>query len=342
MPERGPHVHAATLRMDAVEAPSRDPFSVGEVVAGSYEIRGILGQGGMGQVYDAYDLRLARSVAVKVAWPTIGATAVRAEAQALAAIRHPAMVAVYACGEHRGTEFVVMERLVGVTLGEHHRRRLNAGKPLSLAEILEVLGALADGLGAVHRAGIAHRDVKPDNVMLAPSGRVVLMDFGVFLPEFAMGASAASGSPWYMAPETIKGAIETGGGFLVDVYAFGVIAFELASGEVPFTGTTSREIFVQHLGSAPPSLRAVRPDRPELAGPFDALVQQLLAKDPLERPQSMEEIVHQLRRVADAGGPASVRMPSAPRAESASGRFVVAESTPLIDEDGVARGQFRG
>jgi len=327
--------------MDAVEAPSRDAFAIGAVIAGTYEIRGILGHGGMGQVYDAYDLRLARPVAIKVAWPTVGASAVRTEAQALAAIRHPAMVAVYACGEHQGTEFVVMERVPGVTLAEHLRRRANSGKPFGLAEILAILSALAEGLGAVHRAGIAHRDVKPDNVMLAPAGRVVLMDFGVFLPEFAMSASGASGSPAYMAPETISGAVSSGGGFLVDVYAFGVIAYELASGDVPFRGRTAGEIFVQHLSSEPPSLQAVRPAG-EGWGGFDALVRRLLAKDPFERPQSMDEVAHQLRRVSDGSAPVSVRSPLSAPAPVSSGRFVAAETSPLVDDDGVMRGQRRG
>jgi serine/threonine-protein kinase len=341
MTERGKHVTAPTVRMDAVAPPTGDLFAVGSLLAGTYEIRGILGHGGMGQVYDAYDTKLARPVAIKVAWPNVGAAAVRNEAQALAAIRHPAMVAVYACGEHEGTEFVVMERVPGVTLASHLRRRLNAGKPLSLAEILGILGALADGLGAVHRAGIAHRDVKPDNVMLAPSGRVVLMDFGVFLPEFAVSASSASGSPGYMAPETISGAIASGGGFLVDVYAFGVIAFELATGDLPFRGDTASEFFVQHLSSEPPSLRDVRPERPELGGSFDGLVRQLLAKDPLERPQSMDEITHQLRRVTDASGPLSARIP-VPASSRGSGRFVVEESPPIADDEGNARSRTRG
>jgi serine/threonine-protein kinase len=317
-----------------------DLFAIGTVLADTYEIRGVLGHGGMGQVYDAYDLKLARPVAIKVAWPNVGAAAVRKEAQALAAIRHPAMVAVYSCGEHEGTEFVVMERVPGVTLATHLRRRANAGKPLTLPEIIGVLGALADGLGAVHRAGIAHRDVKPDNVMLAPGGRVVLMDFGVFLPEFAVSASSASGSPAYMAPETISGAIATGGGFLVDVYAFGVIAFELATGDVPFRGESAREIFVQHLSAKPPSLRDLCPERPELLGPFEVLVGQLLAKDPFERPQSMEEIIHQLRRLRDASGPLTVRTP-VPASARGSGRFVVEESPPIADDLGNARARGR-
>ena len=286
---------APTARLDAVVQPSGDLFEVGNVLNDTYEIRGVLGQGGMGQVYDAYDRYLNRSVAIKVAWPNVGASAVRKEAQALAAIRHPSMVVVYACGIHNGTEYVVMERVAGVNLETHIRRRTNGGKPFQIHEAIEILSAVADGLSAVHRAGIAHRDVKPDNIMLAPSGRVVIMDFGVFLPEFAMGNQAsASGSPAYMAPETISGSIGSGGGFLVDVYAFGVIAFELLTGELPFPGATARDIYLKHLAADIPTLRAVRADVPPQ---LDALVSALMTKDPSERPQSMEEVAHQLRAI---------------------------------------------
>jgi len=295
--KRSPYESHPTTRMDAVVAPSQDVFRVGDVLSETYEIRGVLGQGGMGQVFDAYDRLLNRSVAIKVAWPTFDTIAVRKEAQALAAIRHPCIIAVFACGIHDGTEYVVMERISGVNLETHIRRRTNGGKPFLVPEALEVLATLADGLAVVHRSGIAHRDVKPDNVMLAPGGRVVLMDFGVFAPEFEMGThTGASGSPAYMAPETISGSIGQGGGFLVDVYAFGVIAFELLTGELPFPGATARDVLLKHLAAQVPSVRDKRPDVPPA---FDALMKQLLAKDPFERPQSMEEVAHRLRKLRD-------------------------------------------
>jgi len=298
MSKRGHYESQPTTRMDAVVAPTHDVFRIGDVLSETYEIRGVLGQGGMGQVFDAYDRLLNRNVAIKVAWPTFDATAVRKEAQALAAIRHPCIIAVFACGIHAGTEYVVMERISGVNLETHIRRRTNGGKPFLVPEAIEVLATLADGLAIVHRTGIAHRDVKPDNVMLAPGGRVVLMDFGVFAPEFDMGTqTGASGSPAYMAPETISGNIGAGGGFLVDVYAFGVIAFELFTGVLPFPGVTARDVLLKHLAAEAPALIERRPDVPPA---LDALVRQLLSKDPFERPQSMEEVAHRLRKMRDA------------------------------------------
>jgi serine/threonine protein kinase len=310
---------APTARMDAVVAPTRDLFEIGDVLNDTYEIRGVLGQGGMGQVYDAYDRFLHRHVAIKVAWPTIGAWAVRKEAQALAAIRHPGLVCVHHCGIHNGTEYVVMERVSGVNLETQIRRRTHGGRPFAVVEAIEILVALAEGLAAVHRAGIAHRDVKPDNVMVAPGGRVVMMDFGVFLPEFAAGGQeTATGSPAYMAPETITGTVGYGGGFLVDVYAFGVVTYEMLTGELPFNGETARDFYLQHLSTPAPPLRAKRPDAPPQ---LEALVTALLTKDPHDRPQSMDEVAGRLRTMiaaakTEARGPLS------------TGRSFVAEEGP--------------
>jgi len=280
-------------------------FAVGKVLTDTYEIRGILGQGGMGQVYEAYDRRLHRHVAVKVAWPKVGASAVRKEAQALAAIRHPCVAVVYACGTHAGIEYVVMERVSGETLEAHLGRRAQTRKPFSIAEVLEILAPLSDGLSAVHRAGIAHRDVKPDNVMLAPGGRVVLMDFGVFLPEFAVGSDGMiMGSPPYMAPETLRGSVGSGGGFLVDVYSFGVVAFELLTHRLPFDGEDAHELYAAHKANEAPRLRTLRDDVPPA---LDTLVAGLLQIDPDDRPQSMQEVGWQLRALASKTAPAPAR-----------------------------------
>lgn len=254
MSDRAPYESAPTTRMDAQVAPAGDVFQIGDLVGDTYEIRSLLGEGGMGQVYEAFDQRLNRIVAIKVAWPTVDATSVRKEARALAAIRHPCVIAVYAAGEHKGTEYIVMERLLGETLQTHIRRRVSAGKPFSFPDAIDILIHVAEGLAVVHKAGIAHRDVKPDNVMLAPGDRTVLMDFGVFVPEFeAAQHSGASGSPAYMAPETISGTVSDGGGFLVDVYAFGVLAFELLTGELPFASDAARGV-----DEAPVGERAAR------------------------------------------------------------------------------------
>lgn len=331
MNDRKPYESAPTTRIDAAVAPTGDVFSAGELVDNTYEIKSLLGEGGMGQVYEAFDQRLNRAVAIKVAWPTVDATSVRKEARALAAIRHPCVMTVFAAGEHNGTEYIVMERIPGVTLETHIRRRVSAGKPFAYGDAIEILIHVAEALSVVHKAGIAHRDVKPDNVMLAPGDRTVLMDFGVFVPEFeAAQHSGVSGSPAYMAPETISGTVGTGGGFLVDVYSFGVLAFELLTGELPFPSASPRDVLLKHLSADVPRVRDRRLDVPSQ---LDELVHQLMAKDPFERPQGMDEIVHRLKRIAVTyeSGPVSARNP--PSARIATAPRVAVQEIPVASEE---------
>jgi serine/threonine-protein kinase len=265
-------------------------------VAETWEVRSKIGEGGMGQVYEAFDRFLQRPVALKVA--RAAEHPLRKEAQALAALRHPSLVTVYAGGVHRDLEYVVMERILGVDLADYIEKQMRAGRMLSIAEALDMLAPLAEGLAAVHRAGVAHRDVKPENVLLAPGGRVVLSDFGVFMPEFDIARSGvASGSPAYMAPETIRRDVGPGGGFLVDVYAFGVLAFELLCLELPYLATNNAEYYVAHLSAPVPSIRLKRRDVPT---GLEALITSCLAKDPHERPQSMADVGFQLRTLAAA------------------------------------------
>ena len=330
MSERKPYESAPTTKVDAQAGPTGDVFPIGALVDRTYEIRSLLGEGGMGQVYEAYDQRLNRIVAIKVAWPTIDAASIRKEARALAAIRHPCVISVYACGEHEGTEYVVMERILGVTLDNHIRRRVSSGKPFSYADAVVILGQVAEAIAVVHRAGIAHRDVKPDNVMLAPGDRTVLMDFGVFVPEFeAAMHSGASGSPAYMAPETISGTVGTGGGFLVDVYSFGVLAFELLTGELPFPSASPRDVLMKHLSADVPRVRDRRIDVPSA---LDELVHQLMSKDPFERPQGMDEVLHRLRRAVSDPGPVTSRA-STPSSRRSTGPHVAVQEIPVSTDE---------
>ena len=283
-----PGMNPATLP----SAPSRvEPFSVGEVLSNTFELKGVLGAGGMGVVYEALDRVLNRPVAIKVSLMTGPDSSLRHEGQGLAAMRHPAMVAVYGLAEHRGIEYLVMERVRGVTLEEHLKQRRSRGEALTLTESLDLLIAVADGLGAIHQAGIAHRDVKPANLMVAPGGRIVFTDFGLFAPQFERIARVA-GSPEYMAPESIRSRVEPGRAHLVDLYAFGIVAFQVLVGWVPFGGNSAAEVLPQHLNDAPPDLAKLRADTPPELG---RLVGRLLAKDPDERPQDVEEVLWELK-----------------------------------------------
>ena len=173
-------------------------FRIGELVSGTYEIRAVLGNGGMGQVFDAQDVGLVRRVAIKANFADIELQfSIRNEARALAAIRHPGVVGVYAIGCHDGIDYMVMEHVSGVTLA-HHLDRIGPNMPLP--ERLDVLVAIADGMAAIHRAGISHGDIKPENILLAASGRVVLMDLGLVRAAYEPDRGIVAGTPDFMAP----------------------------------------------------------------------------------------------------------------------------------------------
>lgn len=267
-------------------------FKPGDVVGGSYVVREVLGYGGMGVVYEAEDRELDRLVALKVPLVIEYAQALRREAQAMAQVRHPNLVSVYSIGRHEGLDFIVMERLVGKTLEAHIEAKRAARQPITVDHAVDLLLAVTDALTAVHRAGLAHRDVKTANVMLA-SDRVVLTDLGLVLPEFAVkGNKAIAGSADYMAPEVIAATVRPGEGPLVDLYAVGALAFMILTGHGPYPEEGLEETLRAHIHAPIPDLREERPDVPaELA----ELVSELLAKTPEQRPESAESLLWRLQ-----------------------------------------------
>jgi eukaryotic-like serine/threonine-protein kinase len=269
-----------------------DFLAVGDVVADKFEIRAKLGEGGMGQVWEAYDRTLGRRVAIKVAHPSRMA-ALHKEARALAVLRHTGIVSVYGIGEHAGVPYVVMEQISGPTLEAHiESRRRESG--FLIDEAIDILAAMADALAVVHQAGMAHRDVKPANVMLGPRSRVVLTDFGIFQPEIEVAAGLqCAGSPHYLAPEIFAVSVAPGQLYLVDVYALGVVAFELLTGTLPYDDENVMQILWLHGNAAVPDPVAFRP---ELPARLAYLVREMLDKDPRARAQDMDEISFRLRQ----------------------------------------------
>ena len=291
-------------------------FSLGEIVADTYEIKSILGAGGMGEVYEAVDRVLNRRVALKVVRPSVAQEYLLREGRALAAIHHPGIVTIHAMGQHKGVGFLVLERVRGLSLDRLLQERRARGERFNVDEALELLVGVADALSVVHRAGLAHRDVKPGNVMMAPGGGVVLMDFGLVLPHADRpGHRSVAGSLQYMAPEALTGDLADGAATLLDVYALGVLGYELLTGVVPFDGANAVDLYRAKSRRPGPRIAAIRPDLPT---PLTDVVEQMMAPEPHERPQGAEAALWQLRAV---------------RARAAAGGAVRAFSVLIVDDD---------
>ena len=260
----------------------------------------------MGEVYAAVDLRLDREVAIKLV-PAAGIDQVtRArfvrEARAAARINHPNAVAVFDAGEADGFLYLVMERVTGRTLSE----RLSETGPMPVAEAAAVASAVLAALGAAHSAGVVHRDVKPANIIGGPSG-VKLVDFGIatLLGESGSSVTVAGelvGTPKYLAPEQIAGQPATP---QTDLYAVGVVLFELVSGVVPFDRGTPVATAIAHREEAAPDVRTIRPDVPPRVA---AVIHTALRKRPADRYHSAAEMRRALApaEAADYAGDTAV------------------------------------
>lgn len=238
-----------------------------------YQIRQELGSGGMGMVYLALDTYLEREVAVKALnRPNLGASG-RAlllhEARAAARLSHPNIVMVFDVGEQDGMPFIVMEYVSGWALSEQPPRRLD--------EVIRISRQICAALDHAHSKGLVHRDVKPHNVMLIPEGVAKLMDFGLARMLGGDSDGTISGTISYISPEQIMSGNVS---HAADLYAFGVMLYELATGTLPFTGTPA-QILYQHLNQPPPSPREHNPHVPPA---LNELILHLLQKEPAARP----------------------------------------------------------
>lgn len=288
----------------------------GRLVGGRYELATILGQGGMGQVWTAYDQRLDRRVAVKLLRPDrvtgpIGSDAadelrrrfVR-ECRVTAQVDHPGLVTVHDAGSDGDELFLVMQYVEGADLADH----LAEHDPYPWQWSVAVAAQLCAVLCAVHAVPIVHRDLKPRNLMVRPDGTVVVLDLGVASvldtdTTRLTHTGSPIGSPAYMAPEQAMGGAV---GPYTDLYALGVLLHELLSGDVPFAGSTALGVLHRHLYEPPAPVRQIRPDIPP---PLESLVLRLLAKDPQHRPASAHEVYEHLapllptRNTAQPSGP---------------------------------------
>ena len=301
-------VAAAALAQDSNLTTS---FSlVGKQIA-NYKIEKLLGAGGMGEVYLANDTKLKRPVALKILpWHFVAdserATRFRTEARALTALNHPNLITVYEVGEADGLNFIATEFVEGQTLSSLRQK-------LSLRELLAIVAQVAEALAAAHQAGIVHRDIKPDNVMVRPDGYVKVLDFGLVkltqntavrisqeMAKTQLGV--AMGTLAYMSPEQATGEPID---HRTDIWSLGVVIYELATGEKPFKGKTRQETVNAILASEPNPATSVDQTLPS---ELDQILTKALEKDRDLRYQTISDFrvdIRRLLRMIDSSATAS-------------------------------------
>ena len=259
-------------------------FGEGTVLDGHYEIGPLLGQGGMAQVYLAFDRWLQRKVAIKAAPQALRDYLAR-EAQTLAGFQVPGLVAAHSFGYHEGTPYVVLEYLDGVSLGD---RLTGEDGPLpSIDEALRLTAGICEAVRPLHERGIVHCDLKPGNIMCTGT-RVVLIDFGLVWDPPRDGPRQGSlGSPPFMAPEAITRVVAPGQEHLIDVYAIGMILYALIAGIPAFDGGDLVALMERQLVERPCPLSTLREGLPPRLSEVAA---SLIERDPSNRPQSVAEV----------------------------------------------------
>jgi hypothetical protein len=296
-----------------------EPGLTGRVLGGRYRLRSRLAAGGMGAVWAAEDAVLGREVAVKLlgealAGDRLAALRLRREARAAGRLAHPAIARVLDLGEDGGRPYLVMELLQGESLDA----RLARAGPLAPADAVRIVAAAADALEVAHRGGIVHRDVKPGNVFVTTGGDVKLLDFGIASAagETALTGGDLLGTAAYLAPERVLGHDATPA---ADIYALGVLLYELLAGRPPFTGESGPALAMAQVHARPAPLGAVAPQVPPALA---AACASALAKDPAARPRSAAALAALLRSTltadpaprhpgpADTGPPTPVHPPA--------------------------------
>jgi tRNA A-37 threonylcarbamoyl transferase component Bud32 len=301
---RAPGVASAEVSWNVRLAPTtRDPLCGRSVGGGKYVLDSVIGTGAIGIVFKASHRDLGRTVAIKVLNPRyrddvdlLGVF--RTEARAASQLEHPNVARVYDYGqEPDGLVYIVMEYLSGYTLG----RVLDARRKLTVARSVDVMVQVCAALSAAHERGIVHRDVKPDNIVLVPAQDdeglpveiVKVCDFGIAaLGTTSAEEGAAAGTPEYMAPEQSTGSKVAPS---ADVYACGVLLYEMLTGEVPFTADQPFRVLMKHRSEAPRSLSSLEPG---IEGALEAVVLCCLEKLPARRYQSARELRLALRRLS--------------------------------------------
>jgi eukaryotic-like serine/threonine-protein kinase len=250
-----------------------------ELLGGRYELRGILGRGGMAEVRDGWDTRLDRAVAIKLLHPFLSTQTesrrrFEAEARSAAGLNHPNIVAVHDSGEHGNTPYIVMERLPGRSLAD-----LIAYGPVPQPVVRAVLDQVLAALSFAHDAGIVHRDIKPGNILFTPAGDAKVADFGIAksaeIDQTVTGQIL--GTLAYLSPERLAGRPACAGD---DLYALGVVGYEALTGRRPFGGDNLGALARAIMDERPPPVAALRPDVDPLLAD---VVERAMAREPVWR-----------------------------------------------------------
>ena len=292
-------------------------LSLATALEGRYQVLAELGRGGMGIVYQAYDKQLKEQVAIKLLSPLLSTDnealeRLTREVSLARRVTHPNVIRIHDIGEVNGLYYVSMEYFGGTNLKEHLKR----SGPLSLLGAYQILSQMCSGLEAAHSQGVIHRDLKSQNVMVGPSGQIKIIDFGLARSIHLEGMTATGlimGTPEYMSPEQVSGkhADER-----ADIYALGVILFEMLTGRVPFTGESAIAVGFQQLKDPPPSPRSINPQIPE---EVEKIILKALEKNPIHRYRNVDE----LRKDFEAALPRFAA--AAIVAEAPSGKLVTHE-----------------
>ncbi len=291
--------------------PKQDPL-LGRSINGRYRVLQKLGEGGMSVVYLAEQINIERKVALKVlhgeyARDEVFVRRFRQEAKLAASLNHRNVIQIYDFDQAEdGNLFIAMEYLLGKTL----KGLMRAGTP-DIATVVQLAIQIADGLAAAHRAGVIHRDIKPENIMVVSQGNEIkIMDFGIARLREADAATRLTragsimGTPAYMAPEQIEGKQINE---KTDIYAFGIVLYEMLSNTVPFTAPTPAAVLIKHLKEAPVPLRKLRR---EIPAQLERIVTQALEKKPERRPANMADVAAALRKAELEFPASSVKPPT--------------------------------
>ena len=275
-------------------------MNIASALEGRYQVLQELGRGGMGIVFQAHDKQLNEQVAIKILSPLLSNDSdaldrMKREVSAARRITHPNVIRIHDIAETKGLHYVSMEYFYGTTLKEHIRH----GGSLSMMESYNIASQICDGLEEAHKQGVIHRDLKSQNIIIAPSGHLKIIDFGLAHSAHLQGMTATGlimGTPEYMAPEQVAGKRVDE---RADIYALGIILYELFTGKVPFSGDSAIAVGFMQMKDPPRPPREINPQVPE---EIETVILKCLQKEPAARFASVSQLKNALEKAVRSPG----------------------------------------